>query len=47
MDFDALDHFLSRQRAIRLFDTSRPVGDDLVEKALRSARDLADRLAGP
>jgi len=39
LDFDSLERFLSTQRAIRLFDTTRPVGDDLVEKAPRLARE--------
>lgn len=37
MDFDELANFLSHQRAIRLFDTSRDVPDELVEKMLRVA----------
>jgi nitroreductase len=37
MDFESFEQVLSRQRAIRLFDTSRPVGDELVAKLLGAA----------
>jgi nitroreductase len=37
MDFAELEDLLSRQRAIRSFDTSRPVDDATVEQLLRCA----------
>lgn len=38
MEFQEFSDLLSRQRAIRKFDTSRPVDDALVQQALRVAR---------
>ncbi|HLF75938.1 MAG TPA: nitroreductase family protein [Dehalococcoidia bacterium] len=37
MDFDELLELMSRQRAVRSFDTSRPVDDATIEQLLRAA----------
>src|SRR3712207_6732926 len=35
--YEALEHLMLRQRAIRIFDTSRPVDDAMIERAIRAA----------